>query len=246
MNRIFICGDTHGTRNLNKLRNLSANSKLDFDDYVIILGDAGIVWPGLTNEHIDIYEKLNTNILFIDGNHEGFTDLYNYPVEDFCGGKVHKISEHIFHLMRGEVFKICCKTFLALGGADSHDKYMRTEGESWWSEEAVSPLDIANAVDNLKKVDNKVDYVLTHTLNQDFSDKLVEVLTQCGEAVQPFIQEKLDCNESGKLLNELPSIVQFKHWFCGHLHIDETVDKYSVLMERVYEICDNVIKYLYE
>ena len=41
MGRIFVCGDTHGTRDFNKLKELSIAKKLTFDDYIIICGDGG-------------------------------------------------------------------------------------------------------------------------------------------------------------------------------------------------------------
>ena len=51
-------------------------------------------------------------------------------IEWWYGGKVHKISNHIYHLQRGEIFFLYGKSFLALGGADSHDKSFRKENES--------------------------------------------------------------------------------------------------------------------
>ena len=45
-------------------------------------------------------------MLFIDGNHENFDKLNSYPVETWCGGKVHKIRNNVIHLMCGEVYCI--------------------------------------------------------------------------------------------------------------------------------------------
>ena len=57
----------------------------------------------------------------MDGKHENFTRLYNYPVEEWYGGKVHKIRDSVLHLMRGEIFNIDNKNFFTFGGAKSHD-----------------------------------------------------------------------------------------------------------------------------
>ncbi|MCQ2556227.1 MAG: metallophosphoesterase, partial [Clostridia bacterium] len=103
-NKIFVIGDTHGTRDIKKLKTLCQSEGLTYQDYVIIAGDAGIVWQDITSEHIEEYEKLGTNILFVDGNHEDFFSLSSYPVKHWKGGKIHRISTHIIHLMRGQIF----------------------------------------------------------------------------------------------------------------------------------------------
>ena len=95
-------------------------------DHVIICGDFGGVWNYITES---MYEKhwldwLNNRYfttLFVDGNHENFERLYNYPVEKWHGGKVHKIRDSVFHLMRGEIFDIDNKKIFVFGGARSHD-----------------------------------------------------------------------------------------------------------------------------
>ena len=86
------------------------------------------------------HEKKFTT-LFVDGKHENFTRLYNYPVEEWYGGKVHKIRDSVLHLMRGEICNIDNKNFFTFGGAKSHDiqegilnldeeeKYMNIEKE---------------------------------------------------------------------------------------------------------------------
>ena len=59
--------------------------------------------------------------LFVDGNHENFDRLYEYPVEEWHGGKVHKIRPSVIHLMRGQIFEIEGKSIFTFGGASSHD-----------------------------------------------------------------------------------------------------------------------------
>lgn len=44
--------------------------------------------------------------VFVCGNHENFDRLYQYPVKEWHGGKVHEIRPHVLHLMRGEIFDI--------------------------------------------------------------------------------------------------------------------------------------------
>ena len=131
---IYITGDTHGRHDFVKLLYFAdAHPELTKKDYVIIAGDFGGVWSerGLETT-LSMYAHLPFTTLFVDGNHENFDMLGSYPVEIWNGGKVHKISQDIIHLMRGQVFEIEGKTFFTFGGATSIDKYLRIEGISWW------------------------------------------------------------------------------------------------------------------
>ena len=43
---VFVCGDTHGTHDIHKLRNFKnhAGAHLTKNDYVIVCGDFGLLW----------------------------------------------------------------------------------------------------------------------------------------------------------------------------------------------------------
>ena len=76
----------------------------------------------LEQKNLDWLNSRNFTTLFVDGNHENYTRLYNdYSVVEWHGGKVHKIRDSVLHLMRGEVFDIDGKTIFVFGGARSHD-----------------------------------------------------------------------------------------------------------------------------
>ena len=110
MSRIFITGDTHCDYDWEKINttNFPEQKNLTKDDYVIIAGDFGGIW-GLdkTDRYIiKTYEKRSFTTLFVDGNHENHDALDQYPVEIWNGGKIHRISDTVIHLMRGQVFEI--------------------------------------------------------------------------------------------------------------------------------------------
>ena len=118
--------------------------------------------PQEVSHFINLYSYLPFTILFIDGNHENFEPLNSYPVEVWNGGKVHRISYSIIHLMRGQVFMIESKSFFTFGGALSFDKGRRIEGKSWWKEEMPTPEDYKEALINLATVNYDVDYIVSH------------------------------------------------------------------------------------
>ncbi|WP_202984109.1 MULTISPECIES: metallophosphoesterase family protein [unclassified Paenibacillus] len=219
---IYVTGDIHGTISVNKrlnTRNFPQQKEMTKKDYVIIVGDFGLLWNGDKEDQywlkwLDKTKPFTT--LFIDGNHENFDLLEEYPVSQWNGGKVHKINNSVIHLMRGQVFNIEGKKFFTFGGAASHDKEYRKEGKSWWSREMPSQEEYEEGLKNLKKHDGKVDYILTHTC----STPALEYITQrCGihmemDEMHPYffgIEQKTD----------------YKQWYFGHFHHDFELPKIS-------------------
>lgn len=123
---IYITGDCHSDFSKFETDKFPMQTEMTKDDYVIICGDFGGIWSyeEESNQEKDWLKWVNDKnftTLFVDGNHENFTRLYNYPVEEWHGGKVHKIRDSVLHLMRGEIFDIDNKKIFAFGGAQSHD-----------------------------------------------------------------------------------------------------------------------------
>ena len=77
---IYISGDTHGELGLKKLNAYFNKRYVSSKDYLIILGDAGIIWDQDYEELLLKYSFLGLTIFFIDGNHENFDLLNKFPV----------------------------------------------------------------------------------------------------------------------------------------------------------------------
>ena len=126
---IYVTGDKHGTDLVDIHVFCDNNPNLTKSDYLIIAGDfGGVFLPNEVENNLDEFSKLPFTMLFVDGNHENFDLLYQYPVKNFCGGKVHKIRDDIMHLMRGEVYEIDGIKIFTFGGATSVDKTVDFEG----------------------------------------------------------------------------------------------------------------------
>ena len=245
---MFITGDMHGFYDFYKLEEFAESEQgknLTKKDYVTICGDFGGIWNWCltgnsvpsnpkdvrwTIEELEQKHKIEEfpcTTLFLDGNHEKFSRLNSYPVEMWNGGKVHKISDSIIHLMRGQVYEIEGSTIFTFGGAASHDRGPATgtqlfdHGVSWWPEEICSQAERDEAVRNLAEHGNKVDYILTHCLSDAQMMKM-------GFA---------DFNRTSNFLWNVEEQVEFKYWYCGHYHRDEWISpKIRILYRDIVEL----------
>lgn len=228
---MYVTGDTHGSNSINKLSltNFPQQELLTKDDYVAIAGDFGFVFRGSVEETVwlDRLQARNFTTLFVDGNHENFNLLNKYAVEDWHGGKVHKIRPNVIHLMRGQVFNIDDKTIFTFGGASSIDKVYRTEGLSWWPEEIPSKKEEDEGLANLDKADWKVDVVLTHSCPEEDHFALLSAhnLTPLDEP-----------DAVHKYLSHIKKHLQYKRWFCGHYHTDDAVNGIEFLYDKVVRL----------
>jgi predicted phosphodiesterase len=225
---IYVTGDTHIPNDIAKLHPelFPEQERMTKSDYVIICGDFGGVWNNGGEEMFwrQWLSERNFTTLFIDGNHENFTLLNLFDIEKFCGGRVHKIIDGVYHLMRGEIYNLNGITIFAMGGATSIDKHLRIENESWWKEEMPSELEYKYAEKNLALHGKKVDYIITHC---------------CPDSVLDMISPYYSHD---KLTNFLECVVkdecEYKEWFFGHYHDDIDVDdKHYCLYHRVMRMC---------
>lgn len=243
---IYITGDTHGIEDWEKLNvsrfpeQKAMNPSLD---YLIILGDFGGVWGDEEDAYVQrIYNQRTFTTLFIDGNHENHDLLDQYPVEEWHGGKVHKISDRVIHLMRGQVFKLQGFTIFTMGGAESTDKKYRKEGESWWARELPSDEEYEEALKNLAKVNFEVDIVLTHCAPEGYIGKNMSAVYSSDISGLPANNMAAVVDRSGNRLTKfLDSLIiehglKFKHWYFGHYHRDLDWEKFSLLFSRIKEI----------
>lgn len=230
MSRVFITSDTHGHFDIGKLNsdNFPTGKELTKDDYVIICGDFGLVFDQTeTDEEKYWLGWLGSKpwtTLFVDGNHENFARLNAYPVEEWHGGKVHKIRPSIIHLMRGQVFDINGYKWFTYGGAESTDQQWRTPYKTWWPEETPSLEEYNEGVRNLRAVDFKVDYIVTHAMPQSYLENF-------------FYRAYTKPNRTPYQLQDFKSMCEYRDWYCGHYHMDVSLDKtFHILYHKIIEV----------
>ncbi|MBP3890916.1 MAG: metallophosphoesterase [Solobacterium sp.] len=222
---IYITGDFHGYLDGARLEPAQFDYEgLTRNDKMINVGDFGFIWYGdkRDEEQMEWLRKLPITLLFIDGNHENFVALKEYPEEVWCGGRVHRIADNILHLMRGQVYDIDGKRFFTFGGGKSIDKARRTEGVSWWPEEMPSVAECEEAIKNLDQVEWNVDYVLTHAAPNN---------------VIPRIAPYIGSDMLNQFLETIDQELRYKHWYFGHYHAERDLDaKHTLLYHSFVEV----------
>lgn len=230
MGRIFLTGDAHGE--VNKITTLV--SKIDNptkDDILIILGDFGMIWnsESLSISKLISLGELPITIAFLDGNHENFPliEQFENPIRWNCGW-AGGLPGNIIHLYRGEIYEIGNKKIGVCGGADSYDKFRRTEGLNWWSTETITNMDIERFKINLIPYKDKIDLVLSHDAPADI---IPAVKLYAG------ISDRGTITESQRQLNKIKQLAEFNKWYFGHWHIDKIIDdKFECMYDQMKEI----------
>ena len=223
---LHITGDFHGDIHRFNKNFMPDEPSWGKDDFLIICGDFGFIFLDNDEErsYLDEIEQKPYTVLWLDGNHENFHKINEYPVEKWHGGKVHRIRKNIIHLMRGQIFEIDGKTFFIMGGGYSIDKAYRTLNYSYWLEEMPSAEEYKEASDNLKKCGFKVDYILSHAAPTEIIRRM---------KYHPDVHEM----ELTGFLEWIMYETKYKRWFFGHFHIDYDVDeKHRALYYDVIDI----------
>ena len=196
---------------------------------------------------MDWLEEKSFTTLFVDGNHENFDRLYSYPVEEWKGGKVHKIRPSVLHLMRGQVYLIDDKKIFTFGGASSHDisggilepddpdfksKKKELDQEwisyrinhvSWWKQELPSDTEMEEGLQNLNLHKNKVDFIVSHCCSSS-----TQVLLGGGMFKPDVLTQYLE---------QIRQTVTYKKWFFVHYHDNKNVNMEEILLyEKIVRI----------
>lgn len=233
---IRITGDTHGEEFRFTDEKMPGQSVWTSDDKLIVTGDFGFVFQGekkYLSERIklDALAQKPYEILFVDGNHEGFDYLVQYPEEQRYGAPVRRIRDNIVWLQRGYLYAIEGQTFFTMGGAYSIDKAFRMSYQDicgdkiWFEQELPSAEEYRRAINTLQKASMKVDYIITHTAPRTIIPRVI------GKAPNPH-----DAELTG-FLDWVYHEVDFKKWFFGHFHEDRTItDQMIACLYQIYEL----------
>lgn len=235
--------------------------QLKENDFLIVCGDFGLLWKKDREFQYNLkwLSNLPFKILWIPGNHENYNMMEEYPIEQWCGGKVRHIARNkIILLERGQIFAIEDKTFFAFGGASSHDiaggildrnspaykeeykrasrsgKPFRILNESWWEQELPTHEEMQEGRNNLVQAGYRVDYVITHCMSGSMQRDL-----ECYYIRKDLPERVFENDILTDYFDELEQKLQYKYWFCGHYHVNVQLNtKHRILYENVVSLSE--------
>lgn len=202
---IAFAGDWH--RNARYGRR-AISYALDHGAHVILhLGDFGIMgdYDEYLNGLTSVLHCADTNLYFIDGNHEDHPRLAEFPVME---DGTQQLTERIYHLPRGYRWEWGDVRFLGLGGAHSVDRRSRTPGADWWPEETITASQAMTTIQ-----EGEADVMLTHDAPAGWS---IPGLT--GEDYWPP-EELRSAEQHRDMLAIVAEFVRPTWLFHGHFHI---------------------------
>jgi len=135
--RVLLAGDWHGNlgwalRVVDHAADVHAEVIVHVGDFGIWQGSAGMKYLRRLDQRLT---ERGLTLVFIDGNHENFDLLDTYPRRR---DGTAEILPTITHLPRGYRWSWHDQSWLALGGATSVDRDLRTPGRDWWAREEIT------------------------------------------------------------------------------------------------------------
>lgn len=141
--RIGLLGDAHGS--LGDIMSAAASLRDHGITSLIQLGDFGVVWPrenwsrNLDRLNIKL-ERRGQVLFFVHGNHDWIPQLRRFPADEDGVRWLRPAIAYLDTGVRGSFPSD--RSFVAIGGANSIDYEIRTEGQSWWPEESITAADL--------------------------------------------------------------------------------------------------------
>ena len=264
---VYITGDCHSDFRKLNTTSFPEQKNMTREDTVIICGDFGGVWvkdEKVRGKHgwkdeintLNWLESKSFTTVFVDGNHENFQRLYEFPEKEWNGGKVHEIRPHVLHLMRGQVFTIEGEKYFTFGGASSHDighgiidpetdenwkvkvsRFQkdgiwdyRVKGLEWWPEESfrfMRPEEVQAQKDEAFRNLEKAGWQVRYIISHELPSSVLALYSH--GANKP--------DEHTAFLEEIRWRTDYKRWFAGHYHEDRQITMQdAVLYEQIIRI----------
>jgi len=208
---VYVTGDMHGDES--RLYDKEWR-KLKAGDILIVLGDFGFLWNNTEHEKqaLKFLGSRKFTVCFLDGTHENFDLIKKSRATYWKGGKVHRISDRLLHLTRGQIFNIDGIKFFTFGGGESDDKEVKYEHNKWWRAELPSPSEMALGAERLDEENCVIDYVLTHEPPSRVKSAML---------LRKGLPDRV--NKLNGFFEEVASTCKFRHWYFGSLHEDRQV-----------------------
>ena len=218
--KVVFQGDTHGS--IIRVRMAMLHAMRVGAEAVLQAGDFGY-WPyayGGNDFLVEVSRCAQTTGVeyhWVDGNHEDHASLPHGTDEPY------ETHPGVFWHPRGTRQKFGDSTVLFIGGAQSVDQNLRTEGRDWFRNEIPNQRELHRAADE------PADVVLAHE-----GPSSVELVGNYKGRIPPSVLRRADGFR--KELETIRRIVEPRLWVHGHWHLRNTA---QVDMTRVETLSDH-------
>lgn len=241
---IYITGDKHG--DYQRVEQFCYEHHTTKDDLLIVLGDNGVNYYGEKKDRrIKKYlESLPITFAMIRGNHDQRPSKKLYRekwVEEPEYSGVFLVEDGYPDLLfcrDGAFYHFKEKLAFVIGGAYSVDKWFRLDMQEagykqyrWFQDEQLFPKEQKQIDELLGYAVNErhvtIDYMLTHTCPLKYKpyDKLLSSIDQST------VDETME-----KWFDGIEDNLEYRTWFCGHWHIDRSVNKMRFMYDDIIEL----------
>jgi 3-oxoacid CoA-transferase subunit A len=227
---IYITGDTH--RDFKRTAAFCDAVQSKKDDILIISGDAGINYFGGEKDRALKRQlaEFPITMFCVHGNHEQRPETLGYLETAWNGGTVYCEPEYpnLLFAKDGEIYDFDGNRCIAIGGAYSVDKPWRLQKNWGWFPDEQPSAEIKKRVENRLNMEGwRVDVVLSHTCPIKYLPREMFIGSVNQTTVDSSTEEWLDAIEDR---------LEYKKWYCGHHHVDKTVDRLRFMFEDFLEL----------
>lgn len=239
MARIFVTGDKHG--DYEKLEYFINDNGITNDDVIIICGDHGTRYYGMKKDRrVKKYvSSLGPTFIMLRGNHDSRPEHDDGVLEHkfiankaYCGTFwVDPEFPNILYTDEFGWYRFGNKMCFVIGGAYSVDKWHRLEmydqgfhQYKWFYDEQLTPQERKDAQELLFGYSGTEYYIFSHTCPLTYKpfDNLL-----------PGIDQDLVDETMERWLDDIHLGADYTRWYCGHWHIERTIDRMRFLYEDV-------------
>lgn len=232
---IYITGDTH--RDFQRFHLFDSYVQLEEDDIMIILGDVGLNYF-LDERDIkskkELSEKFKCTFFCIHGNREARpSSIKSYQKKVFCGGLVYYEAQYpnLLFAKDGEIYTFTTSEgdlkCLVCGGAYSVNKsYFVKNGFGWFPDEQPQSK-IKGYIEKAILENPDIDIIFTHTCPKKYIPNV---------SMYPNIDKKEIDRTTEAWFDAIERKINYKKWYCGHFHINRSVDKMQFLYDNVEDL----------
>lgn len=226
---IYVIADIHGS--VSRYRDVMLfMPKLEKDDFVIIAGDAGIMYGSYVMGSLrTCMAHEDCTFIVMRGNHDSrYWDIARsnrdkWVIDEENGFAYEKKYPNIKYVKdSGGVYTIDGKDILFVPGGYSVDKYYRLE--SGYPFEPREELTVEEADALLREAETKhFDYIVSHAAPYSLRPRIEDLFLG-------YVDQSSVSLFTEKMLDEIYCECSWKEWLFGHYHADRYFDDINMTM----------------